>query len=863
MLLSQGEKVGPYEILAALGAGGMGEVYGARDGRLERNVAIKILPQSFSSDTDRLRRFEQEARTVAALNHPNILGVYDIGQHQGSPYMVTELLEGETLRERLIGGPLSQRRAIEYASQIAEGLAAAHNKGVVHRDLKPENVFLIKEGRAKILDFGLAKLARADAASTPGEGATATVPVHTMPGMVLGTAGYMSPEQVRGKEVDARSDIFSLGAILYEMVSGQRAFQGESSIETMNAIVKEEPPELAEGDSHINPGLERIIRRCLEKAPERRFQSASDLAFALESLSGSSSGVRLPPAPTRKKFRFSAAAITAASLIVAVLLGVLLGLHLRSKPQPDETFTRLSFRPGTIFSARFAPDAKTIIYTAAFDGQPPDLYTVRSDYLESQPVGIKGAILLAISRQGEMAVLLKASSVGHFTWEGTLAVAPLGSIAARELAEHVTSADWSSDGTKLAIIRHVGNNYRLEYPLGKVLYESDNWIDDARVSPDGTQVAFLLHPPGIDDRGDIAVVDSSGSVRTLSAGWAGEEGLAWTPSGKELWFSANRQGEGGSYSVRAVTLAGKGRWISSQPGSLRIHDISSNGEALVSSDETGLKMDLIPKGSPPRDVAWLNFSWAPVLSRDGSLLALTDQSEYVENNDLVYIRRTDNSPAVRLGEGYADDISPDNQWVVAEDLKGGIVLLPVGAGQSKAFHWDGIHVSRAVFLPDSQKILLAARMASKGRLYVTDILGSPPKPLTGDFASKSFDFLSVSPDGKSFAYQRNGEWVVQSMETGIAKPIPAIDPGEYVVRWSTDNRTVFVVREGQNELMLYRVELDSGKRELWQTLRPAFQVGLVSMQNGYFGCDVDASGRTAAISYDTDLDVLYSAEGMR
>lgn len=863
MLLSQGEKVGPYEILAALGAGGMGEVYRARDGRLERNVAIKILPQSFSSDTDRLRRFEQEARTVAALSHPNILGVYDIGQHQGSPYMVSELLEGETLRERLIGGPLSQRRAIEYASQIAEGLAAAHNKGVVHRDLKPENVFIIKEGRAKILDFGLAKLARADAASTPGEGATATVPVHTMPGMVLGTAGYMSPEQVRGKEVDARSDIFSLGAILYEMVSGQRAFKGESSIETMNAIVKEEPPELAEGDSHINRGLERIIRRCLEKAPERRFQSASDLAFALESLSGTSSGVRLPPTQTREKFRFSTVAIMGASLIVAVLVGVLLGLHLRSKPQPDETFTRLSFRPGTIFSARFAPDSKTIIYTAAFDGQPPDLYTVRSDYLESQPVGIKGAILLAISRQGEMAVLLKASSVGHFTWEGTLAVAPLGSIAARELAEHVTSADWSSDGTKLAIIRHVGNNYRLEYPLGKVVYESDNWIDDARVSPDGTRVAFLLHPPGTDDRGDVAVVDSSGSARTLSAGWTGEEGLAWSPSGKELWFSANRRGEGGSYSVRAVTLDGQGRWVSSQPGSLRIHDISSNGEALVSSDETGLKMDLIPRGSPPRDVAWLNFSWAPVLSRDGTLLALTDQSEYGENNYSVYIRRTDNSPAVRLGEGYADDISPDNQWVVAEDLKGGIVLLPVGAGQSKAFRWNGIHVSRSVFLPDSQKILLATRAASQGRLYVTDIFGSAPKPLTGDFPSRGVDFLSVSPDGMSFAYQRNGEWVIQSMRTGIAKPVPAIGPGEYVVRWSTDNRTVFVVREGDKELMLYRVDLDSGKRELWQTLQRTSQVGLVSMQNGYFGCDVDASGKTAAISYDTDLDVLYSAEGMR
>ncbi len=838
----------------------MGEVYRARDTRLDRTVAIKVLPESFARDPERLQRFESEARVLSALNHPNLLSIYDVGEQNGIHYLVSELLEGQTLRER-IGSRLSQRRSINYALQIASGLAAAHDKGIVHRDLKPENIFITRDERVKILDFGLAKQMRAGAAGA--EGVTVTGPTPTMAGMVLGTVGYMSPEQVRAQAVDHRSDIFSLGAMLYEMVSGQRAFKGESSIETMNAIVKEEPPELADSDSPINPGLDRIIRRCLEKAPERRFQSASDLAFALESLSGTSSGIKLPPTQAGKKFRFSATAIMAGCTMVALLIGMLIGLHLRSKPQPDETFTRLSFRPGTIFTARFAPDSKTILYSGAFDGQSPDLYSVRSDYLESQPAGIKGAILLGLSRQGEMAVLLKASSVGHFTWEGTLAIAPLGSTAARELAEHVTSADWSSDGTKLAIIRHVGNDYRLEYPLGKVLYESDNWIDDARVSPDGTQVAFLLHPPGTDDRGGVAVADSSGSVRTLSAGWAGEEGLAWTPSGKELWFSANRQGEGGSYSVRAVTLDGKGRWVASQPGSLRIHDISSNGEALVSSDETGLKVDLIPKGSPPRDVAWLNFSWGPVLSRDGTLLALTDQSEYVENNDSVYIRRTDNSPAVRLGEGYADDISPDNQWMIAEDLKGGIVLLPVGAGQSRAFHWGGINVSRAVFLPDSQKILLAARMASQGRLYVTDLLGSPPKPLTGDFSSKSFDFLSVSPDGKWFAYQRNREWVVQSLETGIAHPIPAIGPGEYVVRWSPDPKMVFVVREGQNQLLLYRLDLDSGKRELWQTLRPAFQAGLVSMQNGYFGCDVDASGRTAAISYDTDLDVLYSAEGMR
>ncbi len=275
MPLSAGTKLGPYEIIAAIGAGGMGEVYRARDARLDRDVAIKVLPESFAGDADRLRRFEQEARTVAALNHPNILGVYDIGQHQGSPYMVCELLDGETLREKLQEGPMPQRRAIEYASQIAEGLAAAHDKGVVHRDLKPENVFVTRDGRVKVLDFGLAKLAPMEAGrAAAGEGATFTGQAHTMPGMVLGTAGYMSPEQVRGKEVDARTDIFAFGAILYEMLSGRRAFKGESSIETMNAILKDDPPELETEKQKLSPGLEHIVRHCLEKNPEERFRSA-------------------------------------------------------------------------------------------------------------------------------------------------------------------------------------------------------------------------------------------------------------------------------------------------------------------------------------------------------------------------------------------------------------------------------------------------------------------------------------------------------------------------------------------------------------------------------------------------------------
>ena len=285
MALSSGTKLGPYDIQSLLGSGGMGEVYRARDARLDRVVAIKILPSSFSADAERLQRFVQEARSAAALNHPNILSIFDIGEERGAPYIVSELLEGQTLRERIRSAPLSSRKAIEYGLQVARGLAAAHEKGIVHRDLKPENLFVTNDDRVKILDFGLAKLTRPE---TDAGADAPTVQVNTEPGQVMGTVGYMSPEQVRGKAADHRSDIFAFGAILYEALSGQRAFRGESAADTMSAILKEEPAELSETARNVPPGLERIVRHCLEKNPALRFQSAGDLAFNLEALTDSS-----------------------------------------------------------------------------------------------------------------------------------------------------------------------------------------------------------------------------------------------------------------------------------------------------------------------------------------------------------------------------------------------------------------------------------------------------------------------------------------------------------------------------------------------------------------------------------------------
>jgi Tol biopolymer transport system component len=374
MSLGAGSRVGPYEILSPLGAGGMGEVWRARDARLNRDVAIKILPDAFSANSDRVRRLEQEARAAAALNHPNILAVYDVGAQGGPPYIVTELLEGKTLREMLTDGALPLKKAVDYAIQIARGLAAAHGKGIVHRDLKPENLLVTADGRVKILDFGLAKLT--EHVSDPRQGASVTRGPVTQPGIVLGTVGYMAPEQVRGLEADHRADVFAFGAILYEMLTGQRAFQRDTIPETMAAILKEEPPEEPVTAKPVPPMLVRILTRCLEKDPAARFHSTTDLAFALESLSSSSViqasvGAHQPPSRhVGKWYRFGLAAAVAAALLFIGWLAARLSRGTAAEP----SVVRFVVDPGALVTGigvahiAVSPDGSRLVFAAKTSG---------------------------------------------------------------------------------------------------------------------------------------------------------------------------------------------------------------------------------------------------------------------------------------------------------------------------------------------------------------------------------------------------------------------------------------------------------------------------------------------------------------
>ncbi len=477
MGLSAGMKLGPYEILGPLGAGGMGEVYRAKDTRLGRDVAVKVLPASLASDADALARFGREAKAVAALSHPNILSIFDVGSEGGTTYAVMELLEGETLRERLREGRLPPRKAVEIAIQVANGLAAAHEKGIVHRDLKPENLFVSADGRAKILDFGLAR----QTSPTAGDDTKSpTIEKATDPQTVLGTVGYMSPEQVRGKPADHRSDIFSFGCVLYEMLTGARAFHGDSAVETMNAILKEEPRDLSAVTTGIPPALDRIVRHCLEKSPAERFQSARDLAFDLGSLSEASTPSATAHVAASRSRAIGRRVLLGAAMAAALALAFVSGR--KTAPEGispgNVSFRQLTFRRGNLLGARFAPDGKTVVYSAAWDGKPAELFSVRTDSLESRPLGIPNADILSISSKGELAILLKKGFLYDPWGAGTLARMPLGGGAPREVAENVAGADWRRRRLRAGVDPGVGpgGKGRLEYPVGKTLYETTGII---------------------------------------------------------------------------------------------------------------------------------------------------------------------------------------------------------------------------------------------------------------------------------------------------------------------------------------------------------------------------------------------------
>ena len=862
MSLSPGTRLGPYEVLAPLGAGGMGEVYRAKDPRLGRDVAIKVLPASFSDDADRLRRFEQEARAAGVLNHPNITIVYDIGSHDGAPYVVQELLEGETLRAELAGGRFSPRKAIEYATQIAQGLAAAHEKGIVHRDLKPENLFVTKEGRVKILDFGLAKLTQPEGAGSSGTNLP-TETRGTEPGVVMGTLGYMSPEQVKGKAADARSDIFAFGAVLYEMLSGKRAFQGDSAAETISAILREDPPELSVTNKSISPGLERIVRHCLEKNPERRFQSASDIGFDLEALSGPSGSVTAL-ASKRRFGRLAWPAIALLSLLVGLGAGAF-WMWRSHTPRPP-SYRQLTFRRGRIPNARFAPDGQTVVFSASWDGGLGRIYSLRPGSPEWSPLNLPDLDLFSVSRSGELAVQILPVEGHPSPRDGALARVPLSGGSPRDVLNSVDAADWAPDGASMAVAHSIDGKVRLEYPIGKILYESSNRIESPRVSPRGDRVAFVDHPIAEETLGSVMVVDRSGLARSLSKDWFDVASLAWSPDADEIWFSASRTGARDS--LWGVTLSGRLRPLVETPGSSQILDVSQAGKVLLGHETWRAFISGVPPGeSAERDFTWLDFSFPTDLSDDGKTLLFQEWGEGGGTKGSVYLRRMDGSPPVRLGEGFGLSLSPDGQWVLARlyTRPPRLVLLPTGAGEPKPLLLEGISTDAGAWFPDGKRILLVGSAGGKSLYFLLDVATGKARPLaatTVPNVNRGLSRSSISPDGRLLArVGEGGRADLMSLENGESRPAAGIAPGEVPVRWSADGRFLFVVKRQGITNIVTRVDPFSGKREPWKEFTiSADSVGL----RGFIGpVLLSADGKACFWGYQRYFDELYLVEGLK
>ncbi|HUJ27303.1 MAG TPA: protein kinase [Myxococcales bacterium] len=801
-----------YTIDRELGQGGMGRVFLAHDRKLGRSVALKVLTPGAHSEED-LQRFEQEARAAGSINHPNILAVYDIGSHDGGPYIVSELLEGGTLRHRMAGKPMPWKRVVDIGVQIAQGLSTAHSKGVIHRDLKPENVFVCSDGRVKILDFGIAKLIER---SKPGD--SAAKKPHTLTGTIMGTIGYMSPEQVRGEPTDARSDIFSFGSILYEMLSGKPSFDRATPMETAAAILQNEPPDLPDA---VPAALERLVRRCLEKQPGDRYQAAHEIAFELATIPSTTTGPGGLPL-RRSPMRIVRPAVA----IVAVLglgIGVGLGLGRRDRGLPEPHYKLLSTGSERPIEARFAPDGFTAVYTA-LSGYDSALFTTRIDRPSTQPTGVKDVEIAAISRSGEMLVKLGGIPTNTGTIKSTLARMPLGGTAPREVLEQVDSADWMPDGTTFAVVRHAGGAQQLEFPLGTKVLESTGAIGNIRVSPDGKWVAFLDQRYAPDDRGWIAVVDRKGQKRVLTGEYSTLQGLAWSPSGNEVWYGASERSFDSG--IHAVTLAGDHRLLAQAPGNLKVMDVARDGRMLVRfMRQQFLTRCYGPGDKVEKDCNALDRSHPIALSRDGKSLLLSEENEGEGPFYGTYLRRTDGSPAVRLGEGAASSLSQDGKWafslIFGDDPH--VMMYPTGAGEPRRISIDArYHVEFAGLMPDGKTLLIGAKEQGQSfRAYLRPLDGTEMRPVPG--TSSQFD-ATLSPDGKWMAlFLEDGKLHLRAFGSEKDERAFEFKHGKVTesgfAGWAHDGSSVYIQTGYRTpEVRVYRMDLKTGKTDLWRSL---------------------------------------------
>jgi len=805
--LSPGARVGPYEIIAPLGSGGMGEVYRARDTRLARDVALKIVTGATKLDAEWIQRFEQEAKLAGSLSHPNLVVVHDVGTENGAPFLVTELLQGESLRERLRHGRIPLRTALEIATQVAEGLAAAHVRGVVHRDIKPENIFVTSEGRTKVLDFGIAKLTR----PRPIEGTRnlldTTLTPDTRPGTVIGTPGYMSPEQVRGDPVDARTDIFSLGAVLHEMLGGSRAFPGQSFIESGHAILQSEPAPLPDT---VPPWLDRVVRRCLEKEPGRRFQSAADLAFALASPTLQTSGTARALAAANPRARWTRLGLLVGG--VALLSGViaLTGWLARRHGEELPTFEQLTFREGAIGGARFTSGDR-IVFSALFEGEPEEVFSRARASPELQPFGLAPARLAAVSRKtGELAVLLGSESISPLKIQGTIALMPEIGGTPRELAENVAWADWTGSG-ELAVARRGDGKMWIERPIGTVVWSTPGTIIDLRSSPDGEKLAFINVKP--DGRSELVVLDRSNSpsvVTTSSSDplWS----LAWWPDGRGLRFTTE---DAFATKLWSVSLGGSARPLYQFPGRARLQDVALDGAMLVTVYDFQSHLEVSAAAQAGREISWFDTPRLAALSEDGRMVLFDDGAAGATS---VLLRDLTAKQPKNLGPGFAIALSSGHRTVaMLSPDHSAVRLAPTGPGTTEQVLVPGLLVQEEVgaWSRDGKTLWLTARPSGQMGVHLHSIQIATRK-VQGPYPGIELlpdTPIAISPDETRVAVTAPDRGIsVHSLPDGRALRITSIPPEQRPVPagWATDDDLWICVR-GAAPPKLVRVGVRTGQ----------------------------------------------------
>jgi len=861
--LASGALLSHYKIIEKIGAGGMGEVYRAQDTRLGRDVAIKVLSPHLAQTAEVRARFEREARTISQLNHPHICTLHDIGHEAGMDYLVMELLEGETLADRLAKGPLPVVEVLSLGAQIAEALDVAHRRGIVHRDLKPGNVMLTKAG-VKLMDFGLAR-ARA---LTPVAGVEAESPTISRPltekGTIVGTFQYMAPEQLEGNEADARADIWALGCVLYEMATGKPSFEGTSQASLIAAIMEREPRPITDLQPLSPPALDHLVRRCLAKDPVERWQSAHDVMYELRWIAeaGSKAGVPLAFAgrrPRRAFLLWSVAGIVAAAIVMGIFFGDRLGARRHEAP----TFTRLTFQRGWVAVARFAPDGKSIFYCAAWDGHPHEVYETRTDLsITPRSLGLHETWLHAVSRTGELAVGRNAAYALGYSG-GPMAVVPVSGAAPRDMMANANQADWSPDGKTLAIVRRVSGEDRLEMPPGRVLVVTSGWLGDIRISPDGRNIGFTEHSVVNDGRGNVAVVDLAGHKTNLTGEFADVAGLAWSPNGQEIWFSASAAGT--RHHLRAVTLDGGLRTVAQFPANVILKDIASDGRVLLISQraQTGIRGRSSPE-EEEIELGWLDWPWARALSADGKTLLLDDQGETAGPTYTVYLRSMDGSAPVRLGQGAGCALSPDDRWALTINFgpPHRLVQIPTGAGDTLSVPRGRIETYQyARYLPGGRSIVfVGAESGRPQRAWLQDLPAGLPNPVTPEGTvgcTPSPDgrwMAAIAPDSTIMLYPLHGGEPRFVAKLAVEE---ALDMREGVNQWSADGRTLFLSRGGVR-LDVFGIDVQSGERKLWKTFEVPDPAGVAMIS-----CLITRDGQSYAYGYLRALDELYLIEGLK